>query len=52
MEIVSADNAQIKEYIKLAKHKKYRDESKLFVLEGSRLVFDAIDSGISPVKIF
>jgi TrmH family RNA methyltransferase len=52
MEITSTDNAQIKEYIKLAKHKKYRDETGLFVLEGERLVFDAIKSGINPIKIF
>jgi TrmH family RNA methyltransferase len=52
MEITSTDNAQIKEYIKLAKHKKYRDETGLFVLEGERLVFDAIKSGITPEKIF
>jgi TrmH family RNA methyltransferase len=52
MEIKSSDNAKIKEYIKLVKHKKYRDETGLFVLEGERLIFDAIKSGITPVKIF
>ncbi|MDR0943201.1 MAG: RNA methyltransferase [Ruminococcus sp.] len=52
MEITSTDNAQIKEYIKLSKHKKYRDETGLFVLEGERLVFDMIKSGVAPVKIF
>jgi TrmH family RNA methyltransferase len=52
MEITSTDNAQIKEYIRLSKHKKYRDETGLFVLEGERLVFDAIKSGITPEKVF
>jgi TrmH family RNA methyltransferase len=52
MEITSTDNAQIKEYCKLSKHKKYRDETGLFVLEGERLVFDATRSGITPEKVF
>ncbi|MDR0974180.1 MAG: RNA methyltransferase [Ruminococcus sp.] len=52
MYIISADNLKIKEYIKLAKHKKYRDELGLFVLEGERLVFDAIESGIVPERVF
>ncbi|MDR0904073.1 MAG: RNA methyltransferase [Ruminococcus sp.] len=52
MNIVSADNAKIKEYNKLAKHKKYRDELGKFVLEGERLVSDAALGGIIPEMIF
>jgi TrmH family RNA methyltransferase len=52
MNITSADNEKIKEYIKLAKHKKYRNERGLFVLEGERLISDAVKSGVIPVRIF
>jgi TrmH family RNA methyltransferase len=52
MNISSTDNEKIKEYIKLAKHKKYRDERGLFVLEGERLISDAVISGVAPVRIF
>ncbi|MDR0986933.1 MAG: RNA methyltransferase [Ruminococcus sp.] len=52
MNILSADNLKIKEYIKLAKHKKYRDELGKFVLEGERLVLDAVKSGIAPEMVF
>jgi TrmH family RNA methyltransferase len=51
-EISSAGNAKIKLYGKLSEKKKYRDETGLFVLEGERLVADAIDNGIVPEEIF
>jgi TrmH family RNA methyltransferase len=52
MIITSPDNAKIKLYKKLSEHKKYRDETGLFVLEGERLVSDALKSGVIPEEIF
>jgi TrmH family RNA methyltransferase len=46
MLITSRDNQIIKDYIKLAQNKKYRCATKRFVIEGARLVNDAILSGV------
>jgi TrmH family RNA methyltransferase len=50
--ISSKDNPGIKEYKKLASSKKARDRGDCFVLEGLRLVTDALESGFEPKKIF
>lgn len=42
MLISSKENAVIKEYIKLRDKSKYRRETSLFVLEGSRIAMDAV----------
>ena len=42
MLISSKENALIKEYIKLRDKSKYRRETGLFVLEGSRIAMDAV----------
>ncbi len=44
-EITSRENPLIKQYIKLRDHKKHRSELKMFVLEGKRLVMDAVSEG-------
>lgn len=43
MHISSRDNPKIKQYIKLATSKKYRNELGMFVLEGARSCRDAFD---------
>ncbi len=43
MLITSLDNSKIKKYLKL-KNKKYRDQEKLFLIEGEHLVKEAIKS--------
>lgn len=43
MHISSRDNPKIKQYIKLAASKKYRNEMGMFVLEGARSCGDAFD---------
>lgn len=48
----SVDNFRIKRYKKLADSKKYRYEEGLFILEGLRLVFDAVKSGIEIFEIY
>ena len=45
MIITSLDNNKIKKYIKL-KQKKYRDEDKLFIVEGEHLVEEAIKNNL------
>lgn len=47
MLITSRENYIIKDYIKLAQNKKYRYETKRFVIEGARLINDAILSGVN-----
>lgn len=50
--IRSKDNPKIKLFRKLMTSKKERYRYKLFVLEGSRLVFDAVKSGAGIRQIF
>lgn len=50
--IKSKDNPKIKLYKKLSNSKKERYRYKLFVLEGSRLVFDAVKSGADIRQIY
>lgn len=52
MLITSRDNNIIKDYIKLAQNKKYRYETKRFVIEGVRLVNDAVLSGVNIETAF
>lgn len=44
--ISSRENPLIKSYIKLKDQKKYRTEQKRFVLEGARLITDAVNEGV------
>jgi len=46
MHITSRENHIIKEYIKLARSGKHRREARRFVLEGARLIKDAVLSGV------
>lgn len=50
--IRSKDNPKIKLFRKLMNSKKDRMRYKLFVLEGSRLVFDAVKSGAAVRQIY
>ncbi len=50
--IKSKDNPKIKLYKKLSNSKKERYRYKLFVLEGSRLVFDAVKSNADIRQIY
>ncbi len=50
--IRSKDNPKIKLFRKLMSSKKERMRYKLFVLEGSRLVFDALKSGAAVRQIY
>lgn len=53
MEIIeSRDNPKIKLYRKLVNSKKERGRYRLFPLEGSRLIFDALSSGAAIKQIF
>jgi len=52
MLIESKDNKIIKEYLNLANNKKLRDKKSLFVVEGVRLIFDAIKQGTTFKNIF
>ena len=45
MLITSLDNQKIKKYLKL-KIKKFRDEEKLFLIEGEHLVEEALKSDL------
>lgn len=50
--VISKDNPSIKLFRKLMSSKKERNNNKLFVLEGSRLVFDAIENNAPVDKLF
>ena len=50
MEITSVNNEQVKECAKL-QHKKYRRGGK-FLLEGSKAIKEAYDSGIEIERVF
>lgn len=45
-QVTSRDNPLVKQYIKLRDQKKYRIELGLFVLEGARLISDAVSEGL------
>ena len=45
LKISAHDNAAIKQYRKLARSRKERTKAGLFVLEGFRLVSDAVKNG-------
>lgn len=51
MEITSVNNELVKEVAKL-KQKKYRDESKKFLLEGFKAIEEAFKSGIEIEQVF
>ena len=53
MEMITArDNKNIKEYIKLMNNKSERDEQRLFVLEGVKVVLEAFSEGAMVDKLF
>lgn len=53
MEIItSKENPHIKLYQKLSSLKKLRDKEDLFVLEGHRIIFDAINEKVPIIKLF
>ena len=45
LKISAHDNAAVKQYRKLARSRKERTKTGLFVLEGFRLVSDAVKNG-------
>lgn len=51
MKITSVNNDLVKETAKLLQ-KKYREEQKLFLLEGDKCIEEAIESGLDIVRIF
>lgn len=50
--IESLENKKIKEFIKLKNNKKYRKDQNKFVIEGVRLIFDAIKMGVFVYELF
>lgn len=52
MVITSTDNAKIKEVVKLLTDKKYRKQTGHYVIEGARLVADAVNSYAPIVSFF
>lgn len=51
-QITSRDNKGIKEYIKLARSRAFREETGWFALETVKLVQEALDSGVEFVKLY
>ncbi len=51
IEITSVNNDLVKETVKL-QQKKYRNEKGLFLLEGYKCIFEAVNSGLKIAKIF
>lgn len=51
MEITSVNNELVKQTVKL-QQKKYRQENKLFLLEGYKCIFEAVKSGINLQHVF
>jgi len=49
--IRSRENPHVRRLDALLRHKKAREESGLFVLEGTRLCLDAIDAGLRPRSV-
>mgnify|MGYP000031328822 CR=1 FL=1 len=52
LKISAHDNAAIKQYRKLARSRKERTKAGLFVLEGFRLVSDAVKNGAALTQLF
>lgn len=50
--ITSKDNKGIKEYIKLARSRSYREETGCFALETVKLVQEALDSGVNILRLY
>ena len=50
--IESRDNFKIKQYIKLSNKKSYRDKLGKFVLEGVRIIHDALKHGVTLDNVF
>lgn len=52
MEITSRDNPLVRDYVRLREHRARRRESGCFVLEGVRLLDDAMESGVRLETVF
>ena len=52
LKISAHDNAAVKQYRKLARSRKERTKTGLFVLEGFRLVSDAVKNGAALTQLF
>ena len=50
--VFSKDNSRVKEYGKLASDRKYRQQKNAFVLEGYKLLEEALRCGILPEEVF
>lgn len=50
--IESRDNFKVKQYIKLSNKKSYRDKLGKFVIEGVRILQDALRSGVTLDRVF
>ena len=51
LKISAHDNAAIKQYRKLARSRKERTKAGLFVMEGFRLVSDAVKKGAARTQM-
>ena len=51
-QIVSKDNQRLREYGKLAASRKYRQEQGAFVIEGGKLLFEALRSGVEVQAVY
>lgn len=51
-QITSKDNLRVREYVKLGSSRKYRQEKKAFVIEGGKLLEEAIRSGVDILSIY
>ena len=52
MRITSRNNEKIKAFVKLRDSARARNAEGLFVLEGARLCFDALESGYNVQELF
>lgn len=50
--ITSRDNPLVRGYVRLRDHRSYRRETGCFVLEGARLLEDALESGVRLETVF
>ena len=48
----SLNNSKIKRYLKLKTNKKHRKEEKCFVVEGVRLIFEALKNKVEIIELF
>lgn len=51
-QLASRENPVVKQYIRLLTSRKAREESGLFVVEGGKLIMEALGAGCEPVQLF